>query len=852
MASNMRLTMDAERSSVGACASTAPSTGCYHCGLPLPAGVRFTAAIDGAVRTMCCAGCQAVAQTIVDNGLTSYYRQRSALPAREEAVPLVLREIAAYDCPEVERALARDVGGEVREAALLLEGITCAACVWLIEQRVARLPGVLGIDVNYATQRARVRWDARRTRLGAILEAINAVGYRAQPYDSTRAEIARHSERNRALWRLFVAGFGMMQVMMYLVPVYVADGEMTPDVEQLMRIASLLLTLPVVLYSAAPFFVRAWHDLGARHLGMDVPVALGVGAAFAASVVATVTRSGQVYFDSVTMFVFLLLSARYFELTERNRALMRQETLARQSPAVAERYPAWPAANAAELIAAGNLRVGDHVRVCPGSVVPADGTVVQGVSEVDESLLTGEARPLPKHAGDALTGGSFNVGNPLVMRVTQVGANTLLSGILRLLERATAERPRLALSADRMTRHFVLALLAIAALTAAVWYQIEPAHALWVTVAVLVVSCPCALSLATPAALAAAMSSLQAQGVLVTRGDALENLAQATDIVFDKTGTLTTGNMGVVGVLTIDGDNGIKRMRDECLALAAALEAGCAHSIARAIATAAPAGALKHCAGAMHRAGGGIEATVEGVRMRIGTPQFVGELTRQPPPQELAFIADDVAVAALGDAHGWIALFTLADQLRPHARMVVRELARMGKRVHLVSGDRPQIVQYTARQLEIAAVLGGATPAGKLEYVRRLQNGGAVVAMVGDGINDAPGLARAQISIAVGGGADIVCGSSDVVLLSCRLEALLVAMRTACATLSVIRQNLAWAFAYNLVAIPLAACGYVTPLLASIGMAGSSTLVIANALRLSRRAPVQNALVTMLPATAMD
>jgi Cu2+-exporting ATPase len=801
---------------------------------------------------MCCAGCRAVAQTIVDNGLQFYYSQRSAMPAREETVPPGLRELAAYAIPEVEQALARNAGGDARETSLLLDGMTCAACVWLIEQRVARLPGVLGIEINYATRRAEVRWDSRRTRLAAILEAIAAVGYRAEPYDSTRAELARRTERDRALWRLFVAGFGMMQVMMYLVPVYVTDGEMTPDIEQLMRIASLVLTLPVVLYSAAPFFVRAWRDLGARHPGMDVPVALGIGAAFAASVAATLTRSGQVYFDSVTMFVFFLLLARYFEMAARDRAAMNQERLAHRSPTVAERCLAWPAADDVEIVAAGSLNAGDHVLVRPGSVVPADGVVVQGASEVDESLLTGEARPQVKRVGDALTGGSFNAANPLVMRVVRAGAATVLSGILRLFARAAAERPRLALAADRATRHFVLALLVIAAATVVVWYPIDPAHAVWVAVAVLVVSCPCALSLATPAALAAAMSTLQGQGVLITRANALESLARATDVVFDKTGTLTAGTASVVGVTIIDDGISVRHTRDACLALAAALEAGSAHPLARAITAAAPAGASQRCDGAMHIAGGGIEATVNRVRTRIGTPQFVAELCGLPLPREIATAADDVSVVALGDTLGWIAMFALADPLRPQARTVVRELVRMGKTVHLVSGDRPPAVKHAARRLEIGAVAAGVSPRGKLDYVRRLQQGGAIVVMVGDGINDAAGLGGAQVSVAMGGGADMVCGNSDVVLLAGRLDALLVAMRTARATLNVIRQNLAWAFAYNLLAIPLAACGYVTPLLAGVGMAGSSMLVVANALRLSRRAPAQDASAKLVPAAATE
>jgi Cu2+-exporting ATPase len=822
---------------------------CYHCGLPIPLGIDYRVAVDGEARGMCCAGCQAVARIIVDNGLTSYYLHRSALPQRGETVPAFARDLAACASGEIEQSLSRDPGNGGREAALLLEGITCAACVWLIEQRIARLPGVLGMEINYATHRARVRWDMRRTQLASILEAVAAIGYGAQPYDSARAERSAQTERRQALWRLFVAGFGMMQVMMYLLPVYLTDGEMTADIGQLMRVASLLLTLPVVAFSAAPFFAGAWRDARARHLGMDVPVALGIGAAFAASVVATLSGGGQVYFDSITMFVFLLLAARYFEMTARTRALMARERLVQQLPPVAERLAAWPASDLAEIVAAGSLRVGDYVRIRPGAAVPADGTVADGASEIDERLLTGEARPQARCRGDALTGGSFNVGNPLVMRVTGVGADTVLSGILRLLDRATAEKPRIALSAERVARHFVLALLVIAALTAAVWYVIDPARALWITVAVLVVSCPCALSLATPAALAAAVGSLQARGVLITRGDALESLARATDVVFDKTGTLTTGHLRL-GDVTLLAAGGSVRTRDECMRIAAALEAGSAHPIARAIVAAAPAGGTPACGDVTHVMGAGIDALVGGVRVRLGTPQFVAELHRQPLPQELRGIAADVSAVALGDEHGWLALFSFADELRPHAREVVRELARLGKRVHLVSGDRPPLVQHIARELEIAAWLGGAAPRDKLDYVGRLQQGGAIVAMVGDGINDVAGLARAQVSIAMGGGADIACGNSDVLLMSGGLDALLATVRTSRATLNVIRQNLAWAFVYNFAAVPLAACGYVTPLIAGIGMAASSMLVVANALRLLRGESADHAPLRPAPAAA--
>ena len=839
--------MAAEISTVASIDATPRLAQCYHCGLPVPRGLRLSVTIDDIAQPMCCAGCAAVAQTIVDNNLTSYYRQRSALPLRDDNVPAAVREIAAYEIPEVENECSSAIGDDMREAALMLEGITCAACVWLIEQRIARLDGVRAVEMNYTTQRARVRWDARRVRLASILSAITALGYRAHPYDSARAEDVRRRERGQALWRLFVAGFGMMQVMMYLVPVYVTNGEMTADIEQVMRVASLVLTVPVVLYAASPFFLGAWRDLRNLRPGMDVPVALGIAAAFAASVAATVAGSGPVYFDSVAMFVFLLLAARYLEMTVRQRALSSQERLARPAPTVSERFSAWPD-SATTMVAAGQLNPGDYVRIRAGVAVPADGIVVDGESDVDECLLSGESRPQPKRAGDALVGSTLNLGSALVMRVTRVGNDTVLAGILRLLERATSVRPRLSRSADTVARYFVVALLLLAAAVAAFWYQVDPSQALWITVAVLVVSCPCALSLATPAAVAAATGALHGRGVLVTRADAIENLARATDFVFDKTGTLTSGNMRLTAVIPLAE---AESRAEECIALAAAMEAGANHPVARALVAAAPAGVSPRFALEPRAvAGGGIEAIRDGKRIRLGNTQFVSALGHPPPLTEMAKIAADATLVALADESGWIALFTFTDPLREHARHVVAELTMLGKAVHLLSGDRPQIVAHVARQLGIAAHTGGSTPEGKLDYVRELQRRGAVVAMIGDGVNDTASLAAADVAIAMGAGAEVARCNSDIILLCNRLDALLTAVRTTRATLRIVHQNLAWAFAYNIAAIPLAASGMVSPLIAGAGMAFSSALVVANALRLLRNRQPRAAIRTTQLAPA--
>jgi Cu2+-exporting ATPase len=822
-----------EPNPVSASAPVTPA--CYHCGLPLNPARRYRVVIAGRERDLCCAGCQAVAQTIVDHGLTAYYIQRSALPASEanELLPRALHELDAYGNPDVERGFIREDGADVHVAALMLEGVTCAACLWLIEQRLARLPGVLGVDINYATHRMLARWDAEKMRLRDLMAAVAALGYRAVPYDRTRAESSRIAERSAALWRLFVAGFGMMQVMMYLIPAYLANGEMTPDVEQLMHIAGLILTAPVVLYSAAPFFAGAWRNLRTRLLGMDVPVALGIAVAFTASAVATLRGSGPVYFDSITMFVFLLLAARYLELTARSRCALTQERLAQPGPAVAEQLADWPASDLACVVAAASLKRGDFVRVRPGDAVPADGVIVDGTGDIDESLLTGEARPVTKAPGDEVTGGSVNVDHAFVMRITRVGADTVRASIQRLLERAATEKPRLTLAADRVARHFVLALLLLAGASFAAWSMIDPSRAIAVAVAVLVVSCPCALSLATPTVLASGMSALHRYGVLVAHGNALENLAWATDYVFDKTGTLTTGVMALVTVMPLQSGARVTT-REQCLAWARALETASAHPIARAIATAAAGLPLARAYELRNVAGCGIEGTIENVRLRIGTPRFVQELHELPLPDEVAGAAANETVITLGSREGWIGLFMLRDAVRADARPLIDRLQRAGKRVHLVSGDRAEIVQSVRDALGIVAQHAAATPDAKLEYIRALQREGAVVAMTGDGVNDAAALAAANVSIAMGEGADIALSRADVLLPKAGLGALAAAIATAQSALRVIRQNLAWAFVYNAVAIPLAAFGLVTPLVAGIGMAASSMLVVANAARLIR------------------
>jgi len=799
----------------------ADATHCYHCGLPIPAGADYRVEIDGQTRAMCCHGCQAVAQAIVDGGLTSFYQHRETRSRRpEDIVPEALRRLELYDQPALQKTFVQVDGPDTKTASLILEGITCAACIWLNERHVNALPGVLDFSVNYSTHRARLHWDDSRIHLSDILKAITEIGYVAHPFDPGRQEAVHKKEKSAALRRLAVAGLGAMQVMMLAIAMYAGDySGMDQELRVFMRWISLLLTLPVVLYAAAGFFTTAWRDLRRGRLSMEVPVSLAIGGAFAASVWSTVTQGSEVYFDSVCMFAFFLLTSRYLEMGARHRAGEAAEELVKLLPATATRLTE----SGETVVAVSELAPGDRVLVRPGETVPADGMVSEGRSSVDESLLTGESLPRPRTIGDELVGGSVNVESPLVLRVQKVGEDTLVSAIVRLLDRAQAEKPQIARLADRVAGWFVGALLLIAVGVAAWWMVHAPAHAFAVTLSVLVVTCPCALSLATPTAVTAASGALTRMGLLTTRGHALETLAQVSHVLFDKTGTLTRGVLQLTTVEVLSGRAGHAR----CLALAGALESGSEHPVAKALV--ARAGQMPSVEGLVALPGQGMDGEIEGEHYRIGNPYYVAALSGVEPP---ATDDTDATVVFLGDAQGLLARFALRDELRADADVAIARLRELGLTVEILSGDAPGAVNRVARELGITRARSGMRPDDKLGRVRELQAEGQSVAMIGDGVNDAPVLAGADVSIAMGQGAQLAHASADMVVLSERLSVLPEGVRKARATRTVIKQNLAWAILYNVAAVPLAAAGLVAPWMAAIGMSASSLVVVFNALRL--------------------
>ena len=715
-----------------------------------------------------------MARTIVDGGFEAYYSTRTQ-PAPRPSF-------------STDFSMDNDSG----ECALILEGVRCGACLWLIEQVLRRQAGVTRADVNYTTQRARVSWDVSRAGLAPLIAAIRAVGYDASPYDPRREEELRRRERRTALWRLFVAGFGAMQVMMYAFPAYIGDGELSSEASQLMRWASLVITAPVLAFACAPFFSAAWRELRTRRIGLDTPIALGLAGGFAASAWATLTGSGEVYFDSISMLAFLLLGARYVHMVATRRAAASLDRLMRWAPAAA-------------------LKPGERVRVAPGERVPADGIVEEGVSSADESLLTGESRPLPKQPGDPLLAGSINFEQPLVLRVTRAGADTQAAAIARLADRAAAEKPQLVESADRVARYLTFVVI-VTALVAAL-------HAgnVWLAVAVLVATCPCALALAAPVVLTRANAWLLGRGALVTRSSVYQALERVTDVVLDKTGTLTTGRPALLRIATLG------QLREEaCLALARSLEVSSRHPVSRAFGD----GPMFAADEPRNFPGQGIEARVAGRRTRIGAVGFCQELARIGPP-----VPSDGCSVFLSDEQGWVAAFELQDAVRPEAAALVADLRERGIEVHLASGDRAEAGAGLARLLWIERFTGGMAPQDKCDYVERLQAAGRVVAMVGDGLNDAPVLARADVSFAMGSGADAAQLRADVVLTGNRLGAITEALETSRRAMGLMRSSFAWALAYNAAVLPAAALGWIGPWEAALGMAASSALVLLNASR---------------------
>ena len=748
----------------------------------------------------------------------------SAVPALDSIVaPAVPRVVD--DPLEVGRFTnwVRDASGEtLGESALQVSGMYCAACSGIIEQALLRVPGVTSASVSAAGERATVRWNPSQTRASALIEAIRRAGYDAVPDATAPARDLRRAEHRTALWRLFVASFCAMQVMMFATPSYVSGpGELAPDMRQLLNWGSWLVSLPVMWFSAGPFFVGAWRGIRQRRIVMDVPVALGIAVTFIASTGATFDPTGvfghEVYFDSLTMFVSFLLAGRFVELRARHRAAASLETALARLPETAQRVAD---DGSVHDVSVQRLQPGDRVRVSVGQAFPADGTLLEGTTQADEALLTGESVAVDKADGASLVGGTTNLLAPVLMRVERVGADTRFEAIVSMMRDAMTQRPAMARLADRWAGPFLWVVLLLAASAAAVWSMIDPSRAVWVAVSVLIVTCPCALSLAAPATLVSAAGGLARRGVLVQRLDALETLATARRLFVDKTGTLTEEHPVLADVVLLPAE----LPAGEAQARAVSLAGWSQHPLSRALVIGLPA-AQHAWSDVSETPGQGLGALDEqGVEWRLGSASWAGAIAR-----------DEVQVW-LSRAGQPVAGFVFDETLRPGAAEAVAALRADGLRVTLLSGDAPARARRLGQRLGLPDedVIGGASPEDKLAAVACAQQRGERVVMVGDGINDAPVLARADVSLAMGQGALVSRSQADAVVASNRPLDVVRARRTAQRAVALVRQNLTWAATYNATCIPLALAGWLPPWAAGLGMAASSLFVVLNALRAGR------------------
>lgn len=760
---------------------------------------------------------------IVDGGLENFYQFRTASNDRPEAAGQASQRWDIYDLPEVQAEFVIPFNDNLKQANLLLEGISCAACSWLIEIHLKKTSAIQSVSVNLSTHRCAIVWDAQYP-LSSIFKSLAAIGYLPRPATDDQQQQLIKKENRIALFRIGVASFGTMQAMMVAVGMYTGATDFWLD---FLRWLSMLVATPVVFFSAWPFFQAARRSIQMRHLVMDVPVALAIGLAYGASVWATISSTGDVYFESVSMFTLFLLVGRYVELRARHRNRLAFGNLAQLMPLTACCLRNENGSEVEQSMPIKTLKLGDLILVKAGETFPCDGRVVAGESAAVEALLTGESSPVSKTPGDMVIAGTLNNHSPLKVAVTALGAATQLSSIERLASQAADEKPQQVLVADRIARFFIARLLVVCSAVFAFWLWYRPEQALWVTLSVLVVTCPCALALAMPAALSAATANLRKRGFLVARGHVIEALNSVNRVVFDKTGTLTKGKFALEKVQLFEGA-GISE--DQVLGVAAALEAGSNHPLAAAF---HPWQDQYKAADVKQITAAGVEGRIDGVMYRLGTAEFATGFL--PGTQVLMELPDALHTwLLLANEQAPLAWIALVDEVRPDAGILIGRLQAQGIAVELLSGDQSGAVAQLARQLGINDYVAGAKPGDKLSHLSARQAAGDKVLMIGDGINDVPVLAGADVSIAMASASDLAQTRADSVLLNDHLEVIADALDVARRTKGIITQNLRFSLIYNLLALPLAAAGMIPPWLAAIGMTASSLIVIFNALRLTK------------------
>ncbi len=801
---------------------------CFHCGLTIPADINYNSQLGEKRREFCCFACQSVCEAIYEAGLEGYY-QRTPQGTLLAPPPTPPKDIEMYDLDEVQQDFV-SFNGDIREAHLLVEGIHCAACVWLIERGMMRTKGVQSANVNLAGKRLHLKWDNSQVKLSTIIQELSRIGYSGVPYDPEVAEGSVKKANRSMLFRLFFAGFGMMNLTLISIALY--SGANDGQYRSFFHWMGWAIATPTLLYSGYPFFKGAWSGLRNASMTMDLPIALGLTVTYLYSLYVTITgvNSGEVYFDTVTNLTFVILIGRYLEGMFRHQALSATNRLMDLQPRVATVLRD----GIEKMISVRAVQLGERVLVKPGSKIPMDGLVCEGRSAVDESMLSGESMPVRKKVGDKVAAGTLNGSGALVVEVHASTQDSMLSRIIRLVEEAQSSKAPIQRLSDSIVPWFVFTTLILAGITFYIWAD-NFELALMAATSVLIITCPCALGMATPMSIAVASGLGAKHGILVKNGLVLETLSKVTHFVFDKTGTLTEGKMNLEQILVREGQD-----RESILSLAAAVERYSEHSLAKAVIRSAESQEIAYRGMLVQDfhayAGAGVEAKVEQTQVMLGTADWLIKNKVLLQEELLYSLAEFEAQAktcvhmAVDGEH--VAILVVADTLRADAQVLVNVLREAGIGMTLLSGDRRAVAEAIAEQLGGMTVIAEVLPQDKDRVIQQLQQRGECVAMVGDGVNDAPALIRADVGIALGSGTDVSVESADIVLMQNELDKVRMATLLSRRTLLTIKQNIGLSFVYNSIMVPLAMMAYVTPLVAAITMPISSLLVIGNAARI--------------------
>ncbi len=810
---------------------------CFHCDLPNPPGVEVSAEIAGVSRNFCCHGCKSVCEAIYAAGLEGFYK-RTPEDGSLAPPPEIPKQLSLYDIDEVQEEYV-DSLDDSREINLLVEGIHCAACVWLIENSLRPMPGVEKAEVNLTSRRLKLRWNNQRVKLSKIMQRLGDVGYASVPYDPLQAEDSLKLQNRHLLYRMAFAGFGMMNLLWISISLY--SGADQGEFRDMFHWAGFALATPTLLYSGYPFYRSAWTSLRYMHLSMDLPIAIGATTTYLYSVYVTVTGSvvGDVYYDTVVNFLFVILVGRYLEAISKRQALASTQRLLDLQPKVATVQRE----GNEEIVPIRSVKIGEQVLVRPGERIPVDGVVIEGSSSADEAMLTGESEAVIKMAGDSVSAGTINNNGALVIRVEGLLKNTALGRIIHLVEEAQASKAPIQRLADRIVPWFVAITLGLATITFLWWIRTDFELALMASTAVLIITCPCAFGLATPLSISVASGLGARRGILVKTGEVLETLSSIKHFVFDKTGTLTEGIMAVssihmAGVVWRRGQELPETVKG-ALARLAAVERYSEHPVATAIrACAEQASAISELSveNFQNKPGFGISGVVDGHKIVAGTSAWMEacQIERLPELELAQQEQDQLGIGTLSCAVDGkeLALFAVEDSPRPDAAELIADLKRDGMQITMISGDRRHTAEALAKRLGGMDVLAEVLPEDKDKEIKRLQASGHKVVMVGDGVNDAPAMVRADVGIALGSGTDVSIASADIVLIGSELKDVRLASELSRRTLRTIRQNIAISIMYNVIMVPLAMATFITPLVAAISMPINSLLVIGNAARI--------------------